>query len=541
MKILFIAAEVAPYVSVGGLSQVMYFLPKSLMKAGHEVLILTPKHGAMAQTVPQIKNRHFNVDYQDLAVPIMHDNGRLSAQAEINAQDSQRDKTAMEFGGAVNGRPDGENVEQDFSGEIKCNILGYTPKRKTNPPVVFVDNQEYFGSRANVFGYADDHTRFAFFSKAALEWLLAQHKKKEAGEDVWWPDVIHCHDWHAAYFIDLARRDDRYADVMSGISLLLTVHNFKFQGNDDFRYKPEEEQDNGLTPLAPITSKALQRQNALKRGLLFADSVSTVSKTHVTEVQTEEYAEGLVDVMQKISGKLVGILNGIDVHEFNPASDEFIQEKFKLSNFIEARRKNKLDLQKTFELPQDEDKPVIAFVGRLTPQKGWDLMLETLPPLLQERPDVQLIVLGTGMDQYRDALQQLQTDFPKQVGLHLQPDFRMPRKIFSGADILLVPSLFEPGGIVALEALRYGAVPLVRRTGGLNDSIEDFNPVTQTGNGFSFNSKTPWALYGCIAEALATYEHPKFWQKLVKNCMRSDFSWDHSAREYEAWYKNKLK
>lgn len=537
MKVLFLSAEVAPYVSVGGLSQVMYFLPRSLVKQGHDVRVFTAKYGAMAKGDADEELWDYKMHTPGLRVPISHDNGKHDPERELLMFEEQRRKSALEYGGVgPDVDPETEN-ESNFDGEIDCDILYLEPEKRHDAHTYLVENQEYFGLRANVFGYADDHIRFALLSKACLEWLLVQYERKQAGEtDVWWPDIINCHDWHTSYFIDLARRDERYRKMMATVPIVLTVHNFRYQGNDEFRYSPEKGKDHGLAPLAPLTSPLLKRQNALKRGLLFADAITTVSPTHAIEVLTPEYAEGLEDVLERTRGKLRGILNGIDTEEFNPATDEYVHKKFNRRWFAPARAENKKDLQRFFKLPVDASRPLLASVGRLTAQKGWDLLLETLPPLLTEYPEVQLIVVGTGDDAYSDALLELQKKFPEQIGLHLQQDFRLPRRVFSGADLILMPSLFEPGGIVALEAMRYGAVPLVRRTGGLNDSIEDFNPVTGGGTGFSFTTKNSWALYGAIVEALAVHRHPKVWNHLVKNCLAADFSWDHAAREYKDWY-----
>ncbi len=542
MKILFLSAEVAPYVSVGGLSQVMYFLPQSLAKQGHQVRVFTAKYGAMSKGDGQDKPWNFVMDTEGLRVPIRHSNGKHDPDGEMEAMVDRRQKSALEYGGVGPDADPETDSDANFDGEILCDVLHLAPKKKFDSYIYAVDNQEYFGLRANVFGYADDHVRFALLSKACLEWLLVQRERIEAGEkNVWWPDIINCHDWHTSYFIDLARRDSRYRKLLAFMPIVLTVHNFSYQGNEEYQYAPEDARDSGFPPLAPLTSDQLQHQNALKRGLLFADAITTVSPTHAIEVLTPEYAEGLEDVLERTRGKLRGILNGIDTREFDPATDKLLFKRFTKRWFAGARSENKKKLQRIFKLPVDVERPLLASVGRLSEQKGWDLLLETLPPLLSERPDVQFVVVGTGDDTYRDALVQLQEKFPNQVGLHLQADFKLPRRVFSGADIVLMPSIFEPGGIVALEALRYGAVPLVRRTGGLNDSIEDFNPVTGGGTGFSFTTKNSWALYGAIVEALAIYRHPKLWSHLVRNCLSADFSWDHAAREYKDWYTKSIR
>lgn len=492
VKVLFIAAEVAPFVSVGGLSQVMYFLPQALQKIGHDVRIFTARYGTMDETLPKNKWK-FVKEYNNLAVPY---NGDL-------------DKT------------------------IPCSISSITDA-KNNISTYFLENREYYELRANVYGYRDDHTRFALLSKGALEWL---YQMKNDQLSSWFPDIIHCHDWHTGYFIDMARHHPRYQHFLTHIPIVLTVHNFYLQGNYDFRYAPREEYDDGKIQLAPLNSPKLQTQNPLKRGLLYADAINTVSQTHAVEVLTPEYAAGLDDVLFETRGKLTGILNGLDTKRFNPRTDKLIKKQFDSDSFIRARDENKKDLQAYFNLPKDPQKPLLSFSGRLWQQKGIDLLLEVLPHLFEEKPEVQVVVLGSGDERYRLELSVLQKKFPTQLGLHLRPDFKLPRKIFSGADMMIIPSLFEPGGIVALEAMRYGCVPLVRRTGGLNDIVTDFNPASKKGNGFSFTTKESFAFFAAIIEGLTIYKYPTLWRKLVKNCMSCDFSWNHAAKEYDSWYR----
>lgn len=493
MNILFLSAEVAPFVSVGGLSQVMYFLPKELRKLGHDVRVFTPKYGAMEETTVE-GNWKLQMQLPELQVPIEND--------------------------------------PTLKKSIICNVKTYHDKHN-KIQAYFLENREYYELRANVYGYRDDHIRFALLSKACLEWLYQMNQIA----DSWKPDIIHTHDWHTGYFMDLARRHPRYAGLLQKTPIVFTVHNFSLQGNYDYRYCRKEDFDYGRSLPASLSDAKLQTQNPLKRGLLFADAVNTVSPTHAVEVLTPEYAEGLDDVLLEVKGKLTGILNGLDVDKFNPHIDKTIKKTFNSNSFVHARQDNKKELQKLFGLQPDINRPLLSLSGRMVKQKGLDLILEALPHLLIERPDVQMIFLGSGEERYRLELTVLQKSFPDQVGLHLRPDFRMPKKIFAGADMTLIPSIFEPGGIVALEALRYGCVPIIRRTGGLNDIVTDFNQATKSGNGFSFKSKDSWSLFGTIIQALTIYAYPKQWKQLVKNCMVSDFSWSHAAIEYDAWYK----
>lgn len=495
MKILFVSAEVAPYVSVGGLSQVMYFLPVALRSLGHDVRMFTAKYGTMDETAPTKKGWDFKTEFTGLNVPIGDDKNK----------------------------------------SLICNVKSLR-NRTGKIESYFLENQEYYELRANVYGYRDDHTRFALLSKGCLEWLL-QTSQNASTDEAWFPDVIHAHDWHTGYFLDFARRYRRYQQLLEKTALVYTVHNFSLQGNYDFRYAPKDKFDYGQKLLAPLTSPELQEQNALKRGILTADAINTVSPTHAVEVLTPEYAGGLEEVLREVRGKVTGILNGLNTAKFNPSTDKKIKRQFSKASFVRAREENKKDLQKQFGLALDAKRPLFAFCGRLAKQKGLDFIIDVLPHLLRERPEVQMVFLGSGDERYRLELSVLQKNFPDQIGLHLRPDFSLPRKIYAGADMVLIPSLFEPGGIVALEALRYGCVPIVRRTGGLNDVISDFNPATKQGNGFSFKNKDAWALFGTMIEALTIYQYPRLWKQLIANCMDCDFSWNHAAVEYDKWYK----
>jgi starch synthase len=502
MKILHIAAEVAPFVTVGGLSQVMYFLPKAQVKLGLEVRVVTPKYGEMKEQVPGSV-----IDTQWLRVPLVDDEATPIRATE----------------------PVQEAENSDY---LICNMRSC--KIDSGVTAYLLENREYYELRANVFGYKDDHIRFALLCKGTLEWLLY---KRSIDPDSWLPDVIHCHDWHTGYLIDWAKRSPRYKDLLKDTRIVYSVHNFAYQGNYDFRYATDKLNDNGSRLLAGITDKALQMQNPLLRGVLYADGVNTVSPTHAREVLTPEYAEGLEEYLNMCKGKLTGIMNGLDFEEFNPENDKNIYRNYSPKAFIKAKLENKRHLQELFGLPVDETKFVIGSVGRIAPQKGWDLVLEVLPNLLRERSDLQFIVIGRGDDHYCQQLFKLKRQFGKQLGLRLVADFTMPRNIFAGADAMLLASSFEPGGIVAFEAMRYGAVPIIRRTGGLNDAVTDFNPTTGRGNGFSFESRTPWALYGAVVEAQVYFSSKINWHKLIENCLKFDSSWEHSAKKYRDWYK----
>ena len=488
MKILLVTAEAAPFVRVGGLSQVIYFLSRQLVAQGHDVRIFMPKYGVIKKLT---KSKQV---VSNLKIPF----GKLSKNPVI------------------------------------CNVK-QVKSSKSAPITYLLENREYYELRANVFAYKDDHLRFFLLSRGCLEWLL-QEQQAKAG---WKPDIIHCHDWHTGYLIDEARRNKRYAKKLAKIPLLYTVHNFKYQGNTGFKYLAADKQDKGKALLNTSQESTLLNQNPLLRGLLYADWVNTVSKSHVKEVMTHQYGEGLEKITTLIKGKFSGILNGLDKKEFNPQTDPFLKYNYSVSSFSK-RAQNKLELQDIFGLPQEAKTFLFSFVGRLSKQKGLDILLPIVQQVLAEF-HAQFIFLGGGNNDYKNRLTKLQSKFPDNVSVHLFPDFKLPRKIFAGADATLIPSMFEPGGIVALESMRYGAVPIVRRTGGLSDSVLDFDVQNRTGNGFVFQNSSEWSLFSSLIRALNIYQQPTLWKQLVLNAMKSDFSWKVTANKYESLYKQIIK
>lgn len=498
------------------------------MKLGHDVRIFTAKYGVIdgsGGNQPPKKKWRMDMVAEGLAVPV----GGVGQPKQVEDGDSTSDK-------------------------LICNIkMGRASM--DDSIVYFLENREYYELRANVYQYADDHVRFALLSKGCLEWLLQEGlKAKGQGSKEenplspqpsalvpWLPDLIHINDWHTGYLADMARRDPRYKEIFKNTPIVYTVHNFRHQGSSahDFRFGPKEERDTGDAPLPDLFNPALLKINALVRGVVNADVVNTVSKTHALEILTPEYGEGIDDILGKNKEKLTGILNGIDTTLFNPLTDKHIKKRFGVRT-LTNRDENKLALQKEFGLPVSAMIPLLAISGRMERQKGIDLLMEVLPRLLMHY-QFQFIAVGGGDEQYRTFLDTLSQTYPGRVGVYLQPDFTLPRKVFAGADLLLLPSKFEPGGIVAMEAMRYGCVPLVRRTGGLNDIVTDFDPVTKTGNGFSFKEYDSWALFGCVAQALQLYKDRACWTRLAKNCMQSDFSWVHAAKEYEELYRKTSK
>ncbi len=483
-KVLFVSAEVAPFSKQGGLSQVAYFLPRSLRKTGVDIRVFTPKYGRIAD-----ERYHLKTLMKGLKVPTGH-------------------------------------TDKDDNPEfIECNIkVCEEPEDPFEPTIYFLENEEYFEKRANVYGYDDDHIRFGLLSRGALEFMLTKE---------FVPDLVHCNDWHTGYLINdlyFVRQEDK---ELKEVASLLSIHN-TYQGNFDYGRASEMDFDDGKSPLSPFYSETFYKQNALKRGVMRADRMNTVSETYSKQLLLEEYGNGLHRLFRELRGKMSGILNGLDYTDFDPSSDKIIAQNF-TSRSINRRADNKRDLQKEFLLEQDPNVPIIAISGRLDGQKGLDLVLENIDFVLKEL-EVQFIVLGGGDAHYIQFFEELERKYPDRVGAHLMPDFILPRKIFAGADIVLMPSYYEPGGIVAIEAMRYGAVPLVRATGGLADIVQDYNTQNRTGTGFSFRDFSPQSFLVALVRALEVYKDGEAWEELVKRIMLQDFSWDKVAEKYANLY-----
>ncbi len=483
LKVLFVSAEVAPISLVGGLSQVSYFLPRSLMKRGVDIRIITPHYGGFdAKKIP--------------LTPVI-------------------DHMMV---------PTGEAKSSSHPKEIECSVKTLADRKSDDPIIYLLENLEYYEHRANVYSYGDDHIRFGLLSRASLEFI-------KSGEFV--PDIVHTNDWHTAYLLNLLRVDCADDPKMKKIAGLLTIHN-TFQGNYDFQHAAESEKDDGTGSLAPLYSDRFFKQNALKRGIINADLVNTVSKTYTQELMNEEHGAGLDSLFREMRGKLYGVINGLDYDDFNPKTDRLVRFNYSLST-IGDRYKNKAELQRLFGLKDKPKVPLLALSGRLDAQKGIDLVMKIAERLLSEL-EVQLIILGppsgANRAEYRKFFTNLEKKYPGRVGTHLQPDFSLPRQIFAGADMLLMPSKFEPGGIVAVEAMRYGCIPIVRATGGLNDTVRDFNPQNGKGWGFVFEKYSEISLLIAIVRAIETYRNEPAWFQVVKQAMNQDFSWDKTAKDY---------
>lgn len=476
LNILFVASEAGPFIKIGGLGEVMHSLPKALRELGHDARVLTPKYGSMDTSQYRMER----------IIP------------DIRA-----------FTG-----------EHDPFGILVCNILAYKEGGGaiTN---YFLENEEFYEKRANVYGYADDTARWVLLSRGALEFVRRSD---------WKPDIIVASDWQTGFLPNLLKTEYKNTPELAGITVVFSIHNLKFQGLFDPKFVSEMDYDSGQQDIPTLFDPRITKLNGMRRGIMYADAINTVSPTYAKEILTEEFGETLEKLLDERKGHLYGILNGIDTDSLNPEDDPDVLAHYSYKN-IEKRRENKLALQNKFGLPEDPDIFTVGIVSRMDGQKGFDLIVQVADALMANVP-FQLFVLGDGANEFRTFFQELQKRFPNRVAGHYFFDPHLPRLIFSGADTLLMPSRFEPCGLTQLEAMRYGCIPIVRKVGGLADSVEDFNPAKDTGTGFVFEKYDTYSLLIAVIRAFDAYGYKAEWTKLQKRSMQEDFSWKKSAQEY---------
>lgn len=395
--------------------------------------------------------------------------------------------------------------------------------RSGDAPVYFIDAPEYF-SRAKLYGDTDDPERFAFFSRAVLE--LA----KALGEHI---DVIHLNDWMTglvpAYLKTVYSNDASLAHTKT----LFTIHNIAFHG----LFRPGDIARFGLPDWINRTEGGIEfygLASALKAGLVFSDAISTVSPRYAAEIQTPEFGEKFDGLLKARHNDLFGILNGVDYDEWNPTTDRYIAASFSAAD-LSGKRECKRDLLSAFGLPEDLNRPLIGCISRLSNQKGFDLILSIADRMLDA--GVNFILLGSGEEAYERAFQNLRDARRSQVGVYLGFSNDLAHKIEAGSDMFLMPSRFEPCGLNQMYSLKYATIPIVRAAGGLDDTIENFDPASKMGTGFKFYEYQSERLLEKIYEALRTYAAPDLWRALMLNAARADYSWGKSAQHYVEVYR----
>lgn len=391
----------------------------------------------------------------------------------------------------------------------------------------FIDNEYYF-SRPSIYGEFDDAERFAFFSRAALESLLHIPGFK--------PDIIHCQDWHTALIPLMLKIFYSQEPLYYPIKTLFTIHNLKYQGI----FSQEVLTDIVGLGMEYFTENTLEFHGAvnfMKAALLYADRITTVSPTYAEEIKNPYYGENLDGLLRKRQDSLTGILNGIDYEVYNPMKDPYLV--MPSSNFALAKKENKKNLQSVVGLPVRGDQALLAMVSRLVDQKGVDLLVHVMTDILAL--GVQMVILGTGDQRYEEILRYFATRYPENLAIKLEFSDKLAHEIYGGADMLLMPSRFEPCGISQMIAMRYGTVPIVRETGGLKDTVIPYNDMTGVGNGFNFTNYNAHELLFAVERAVKIYQEDKVvWETIRQNALKGDFSWDRSANAYITIYESLL-
>ncbi|OAB44571.1 glycogen synthase GlgA [Paenibacillus glacialis] len=383
-------------------------------------------------------------------------------------------------------------------------------------PIYFIDNEYYFG-RDNVYGYMDDGERFSFFNKAVLQVMR---------ELDFQADVLHCHDWHTAMIPLLLEAHYRDDPFYANMNTVFTIHNLLYQGI--FPYDMLNDLL-GLDNRYYLGVEYYGNASFMKAGIRYSDHVTTVSPTYAKEIQTAHYGYGLEGLLTSLGDKLSGIINGIDATSYNPANDPYIYSNYDTN--LDEKIENKIALQKELHLPVAPKIPLISMVTRLVDSKGLDLLIRTLDELLYY-DEVQVVILGTGDAYYEQWFREAAKRYPNKLSAQIIFSEGLSRKCYAASDIFLMPSKFEPCGISQLLALRYGSIPVVRETGGLNDTVHAYNEFTGEGNGFTFGAFNAHDMMHTIRRAVSFYHQPEHWRQITNNAFSGDYSWNVSAREY---------
>ena len=475
-SVAFIGSECFPFVKTGGLGDVMYALPKALVDLNCDVRVLIPNYKCIPYKYKE-KMVYRGSFYMDLC-----SDGR----------------------------------------KFYVGIMEYI-----NDGVIydFIDNEEFFSSGNPYTSIVGDIPKFCYFAKAALAALNYMN---------WSPDVIHCHDWQAA-LIPVYVKTVFAPTPVGRAKTILTVHNLRFQGI----YNVPTIQYWTNLPYHVFNVDGLGQgnndANMLKGGLAYADMITTVSHTYANEIQTGEYGEKLDAHLRYHNPKLHGIVNGIDIDIWNPATDEYLASNYDVTNVVSNKVGNKMALQTKLGLDQDHSKFVIGLISRLTDQKGLDLINAVLPEIVDDF--TQVVILGTGDKVYEDAFRKFENDYRGNVSSSIMYDEARSHEIYAGVDALLVPSRFEPCGLTQLIAMRYGTVPIVRETGGLKDTVSPYNKNTNDGNGFTFDRYDAGLLLDAINRAKTLYFNNRWcWDEMVQRDMAKDVSWENSAKQYKDLY-----
>jgi len=480
LNILFASSEVQPFAKTGGLGDVSSALPLALKQQGHDVRVILPKYRSVGQAKRSIRPMGLTV-----AVPV------------------------------------GPKVKPGELHESRLN---------RSVPVYFVGQDDYF-DREGLYGdtegeFSDNAERFIFFSRAVLETCKALNFQ---------PDIIHCNDWQTGlipcYLKTTFARDSFFKNTRS----VFSIHNMGYQGNFDKRYLGIAQLP--LNLFTPAKVEFFGFFSFMKTGLVYADKLVTVSKTYSKEILTAEHGFGMDGVLRHYRNKLSGILNGADYGEWDPQTDSNIKTRYGPKS-LKGKQECKKSLTQKLSLKLEDKMPLLCMVTRLSPQKGIDLMIQRFAELMEQ--NVALVILGSGDKRYETFFMDQNQNYPKQFRFISGFDEKLAHQIIAGSDMLLMPSLYEPCGLTQMYALRYGTVPMVRRVGGLADTVKAFQPAKNTGTGFLLKPTKASEWIPLIKKALALFPRKKVWKGLMLNGMKQDFSWEKAARDYVRLYRQTL-
>jgi starch synthase len=471
LKIVHVSSEVHPYTKTGGLADVASSLPIAIKNAKTKVIIITPFYERIIDTkkhaITCLKSDHtFQIDKKN-----------------------------------------------------KINVSFWQAELQPGLPIYFIGNKKFFSRRKDIYISDHENARFYLFNQAALE-LLKFIKFK--------PDVIHCHDWQTGLIPCLVKKNG-YRKFFSKSSTLFTIHNLAFQLGHNWWEIPPEKKDYGKKAMPLFDNKRIETINFAKRAILKADMISAVSEQYAKEILTPKFGQDLHRILKNRSKKIIGITNGINYDDFNPATDPGLAQNYDYEN-TQSKQKNKTALQKYFGLPVDPKIPLIGMVCRISEQKGFDVLLPLIPILITLNS--QLVIFGGGDKSYEQKFKKTMKKYPKNFAANLEFNTKHATLVYAGSDMTVIPSRFEPCGLTQMIALRYGSIPIVHYIGGLLDTIDNFDPATGKGNGFVFKKYTAMRLLAAIVRALENYKYKNNWEKLVKKGMQMTFDWKLPAKSY---------
>ncbi len=481
LKILFVSSEVVPFAKSGGLADVSGSLPMALQEYGMDVRVVMPLYS--------------------------------SVRKNMLKPDPVTDALSVSLGG------------ESLSAKV------FEAKSQKRVPTYFIEREDLFG-RPNLYGYSagdyyDNLERFSFFSHAAL---------RTAQEIGFKPDIIHCHDWQTG-LIPALLKGSYAVDFFSGTSVMFTIHNMGYQGI----FPAEKLDKTGLNGIDFFHQEGIEywgNISLLKSGIIYADAVTTVSPTYAQEIQTDEFGLGMEGILANKKENLYGILNGVDYNIWNPEKDKNISRNYSPDNMSGKKAVKKELLEKTGLDKSLIDKPLFGMVTRIDKQKGIDLVLEVMDELMAL--DTGFVLLGSGDKHIEDAVIAASKKHSGKIGIGTGFNDPLAHQIIAGSDIFMIPSRYEPCGLTQMYALKYGTIPLVRATGGLNDTVFNYDKETGTGNGFKFDSADPDELLACITQAVSLYKDKRNWKQLISNAMKEDFSWNRSAEKYIEIYNGTI-